>query len=171
MATTGRRISVGMVGGGVGADIGKTHRNGMRLDDRYSLDCGVFGQDRQSSLELGASLGVAEERIYPDYVTMAQAEAARPDGVDLVVVATPNDSHLAIATAFLEKGFHVVCEKPITLSAQDAETLVRTAAERDVILAVPHCYSAYPMVREAARLVRDGAIGTVNFIDAEHASG
>ena len=171
MATTGRRISAGMVGGGVGADIGKTHRNGMRLDDRYSLDCGVFGQDRASSLELGASLGVAQERVYPDYLTMAQAEAARPDGVDLVVVATPNDSHLAIAKAFLAHGIHVVCEKPVTLTSADALELVQAAADSDAILAVPHCYSAYPMVREAARMVRDGALGTVNFIDVEHASG
>lgn len=171
MTTTGRRISAGMVGGGVGADIGKTHRNGMRLDDRYSLDCGVFGQDRQSSLDLGASLGVAEDRIYPDYRTMAEAEAGRPDGVDLVVVATPNDSHLPIATAFLDKGIHVVCEKPVTLTSADAAELVDAAARGNAILAVPHCYSAYPMVREAARLVRDGALGTVNFIDVEHASG
>lgn len=171
MSTTGRRISAGMVGGGYGADIGKTHRNGMRLDDRYSLDSGVFGQNRDGSLRLGGELGVAGDRTYPDYLTMAEAESARPDGVDLVVVATPNDSHFAIARTFLEKGFHVVCEKPLTLSSDQAAELVRLAAERDVILAVPHCYSAYPMVREAARLVRDGVLGKVNFIDVEHASG
>jgi predicted dehydrogenase len=160
-----------MVGGGVGADIGKTHRNGMRLDDRYSLDAGVFGQDRSASLELGASLGVDEARIYADYEAMAAAEAARPDGVDLVVVATPNDSHFAIASMFLAHGFHVVCEKPLTLDSAEAEELVRIAAEHDVILAVPHCYSAYPMVREAARMVREGVLGRINFIDVEHASG
>ena len=171
MTTTGRRISAGMVGGGVGADIGKTHRNGMRLDDRYSLDAGVFGQDRSASLELGASLGVDEARIYADYEAMAAAEAARPDGVDLVVVATPNDSHFAIASTFLAHGFHVVCEKPLTLDSAEAEELVRIAAEHDVILAVPHCYSAYPMVREAARMVREGVLGRINFIDVEHASG
>ena len=104
MSTTGRRISAGMVGGGPGADIGKTHRNGMRLDDRYCLDCGVFGQNREESLKLGVALGVAEDRIYSDYVTMAEAESARLDGVDLVVVATPNDSHFAIASVFLAKG-------------------------------------------------------------------
>ena len=171
MSTTGRRISVGMVGGGPGADIGKTHRNGMRLDDRYSLDCGVFGQDRAESLKLGAGLGVAEERIYPDYPTMAEAESARPDGVDLVVVATPNDSHFAIASVFLEKGFSVVCEKPLTPASPESAELVRIAAAQGAILAVPHCYSAYPMVREAARLVRDGKLGRITFVDVEHASG
>lgn len=171
MSTTGRRISVGMVGGGPGADIGKTHRNGMRLDDRYSLDCGVFGQNREESLKLGASLGVAEDRIYRDYEQMAEAESKRPDGVDLVVVATPNDSHFTIASTFLEKGFHAVCEKPLTLSSAEAAELVRIAADRDVILAVPHCYSAYPMIREAARMIRAGVLGKVTFIDVEHASG
>jgi len=160
-----------MVGGGPGADIGKTHRNGMRLDDRYSLDCGVFGQDREESLRLGRSLGVADDRIYPDYSTMADAESDRADGVDLVVVATPNDSHFVIAKEFLARGFSVVCEKPLTLDAAESAELVRIAAEQDAILAIPHCYSAYPMVREAARLVRDGALGRITFIDVEHASG
>ena len=171
MSTAGRRISAGMVGGGPGADIGKTHRNGMRLDDRYSLDCGVFGQDREESLRLGRSLGVADDRIYPDYSTMADAESDRADGVDLVVVATPNDSHFVIAKEFLARGFSVVCEKPLTLDAAESAELVRIAAEQDAILAIPHCYSAYPMVREAARLVRDGALGRITFIDVEHASG
>jgi len=171
MSTTGRRISAGMVGGGYGADIGKTHRNGMRLDDRYSLDCGVFGRTREDSLRLGAELGVAQERIYPDYHAMAEAEGVRPDGVDLVVVATPNDSHHAIASALLERGIHVVCEKPLTLDSAQAADLVALAEAKNAILAVPHCYSAYPMVREAARLVRDGALGRVNFVDVEHASG
>ncbi len=171
MSTTGRRISAGMVGGGYGADIGKTHRNGMRLDDRYSLDCGVFGRTREDSLRLGAELGVAQERIYPDYHAMAEAESVRPGGVDLVVVATPNDSHHAIASAFLDKGIHVVCEKPLALDSAQAADLVALAEAKNAILAVPHCYSAYPMVREAARLVRDGALGRVNFVDVEHASG
>lgn len=171
MSTTGRQIRVGMVGGGPGADIGKTHRNGMRLDDRYALDCGVFGQDRTESLTLGASLGVAQDRIYPDYLQMAEAESARPDGVDLVVVATPNDSHFAIAKVFLAQGISVVCEKPLTLASAESAELVRLAAESGAILAVPHCYSAYPMVREAARMVRDGKLGRITFVDVEHASG
>lgn len=160
-----------MVGGGAGADIGKTHRNGMRLDGRYTLDAGVFGQNRESSLEMGASLDVANERIYPDYVTMAEAESKRPDGIDLVVVATPNDSHYAIARRFLDRGFSVVCEKPLTPTSEESADLVRIAAQNGVILAVPHCYSAYPMVREAARMIRGGKLGKITFVDVEHASG
>ncbi|MEA4943781.1 MAG: Gfo/Idh/MocA family oxidoreductase [Propionicimonas sp.] len=165
------RLSAGMVGGGLGADIGKTHRNGMRLDDRYRLEAGVFGQDPEQSREVAAGLGVDPGRVYSSYTEMAEREAARPDRVDLVVVATPNNSHFEIASTFLRHGFHVVCEKPLTPASPEAAELVRLAAEYDVVLAVPHCYSAYPMVREAARLVRDGALGRVWYVDVEHASG
>jgi predicted dehydrogenase len=160
-----------MVGGGEGADIGKTHRYGMRLDDRYTLDAGVFGRSPERSAAVAAGLGVDSDRVYSDFREMAASESQRPDGIDLVVVATPNDSHFEIAAAFLEAGVAVVCEKPLTGDSASAAELVRIADERGVLLAVPHCYSAYGMVRHAARLVRDGAIGRVTFVDVEHASG
>jgi predicted dehydrogenase len=166
-----RRLSAGMVGGGVGADIGKTHRFGMRLDDRYSLDAGVFGRDAAQSDGVAASLGVPLDRRYAGFDEMAEAEASRPDGIDVAVVATPNDSHFEIASAFLSRGIHVVCEKPLTTDSRTAAELVRLAAENDAVLAVPHAYSAYPMVRHAARLVRDGGLGRITFVDVEHASG
>jgi predicted dehydrogenase len=160
-----------MVGGGAGADIGKTHRYAMRLDDQFELTSGVFGRDREVSLALAAELGIAGDRSYRDYTEMAAAEAARPDGADVVVVATPNDSHFDIARAFLEAGISVVCEKPLTRDSGTAAELVRLAAENNAVLAVPHCYSAYAMVRHAARMVRDGDLGRVTFVDVEHASG
>ncbi|PPF33794.1 Gfo/Idh/MocA family protein [Pseudoclavibacter sp. AY1H1] len=166
-----RRLSAGMVGGGIGADIGKTHRFGMRLDDRYALDAGVFGRDRGQSAEVAASLGVAPERSYASYQEMAEVEATRADGVDVVIVATPNDTHFEVAKAFLERGIHVVCEKPLTQDSATARELVELAAASGAILAVPHCYSAYPMVREAARMVSDGRLGRLTFVDVEHASG
>jgi predicted dehydrogenase len=166
-----RRLVAGMVGGGAGADIGKTHRYAMRLDDQFELTSGVFGRDRERSLALAAELGIAEDRSYRDYAEMAAAEAARPDGADVVVVATPNDSHFDIARCFLEAGISVVCEKPLTQDSETAAELVRLAAEKGVFLAVPHCYSAYAMVRHAARIVRDGELGKVTFVDVEHASG
>jgi aspartate-semialdehyde dehydrogenase len=98
------RLSAGMVSGGAGADIGRTHRYAMRLDDRFTLDAGVFGRSATSSSAVAASLGVADDRVYGDYREMATAESQRPDGMDLVVVATPNDSHFEIARAFLEAG-------------------------------------------------------------------
>jgi predicted dehydrogenase len=160
-----------MVGGGAGADIGKTHRYAMRLDDQFELTSGVFGRDREVSLALAAELGIAGDRSYRDYTEMAAAEAVRPDGADVVVVATPNDSHFDIARAFLEAGISVVCEKPLTRDSGTAAELVRLAAENNCVLAVPHCYSAYAMVRHAARMVRDGDLGRVTFVDVEHASG
>lgn len=171
VAQQARRVRAGMVGGGAGADIGKTHRWAMRLDDRYDLLAGIFGRDPEASATLAARLGVPDDRAYRSVEEMADAEAQRPDGVELVVVATPNDSHLAVAAAFLRRGISVVCEKPLTSDTATSAELVRLAAENDALLAVPHCYSAYAMVRHAARMVRCGALGRVTYVDVEHASG
>lgn len=170
-APLARRLAAGMVGGGTGADIGSTHRCAMRLDDRFELQAGVFGRDSDRSAALAAELGVPEGRAYVDHRQMAEAETTRPDGVDVVVVATPNDSHFEIARTFLEAGISVVCEKPLTRSAATAAELVRIAETNGAVLAVPHCYSAYAMVRHAARTVRNGDLGTIRFVDVEHASG
>lgn len=164
-----RRLTAGMVGGGAGADIGKTHRYAMRLDDRYELTAGVFGRDQETSADVARDLGV--DRVYRDHREMAAAESARPDGVDVVTVATPNDSHFEIARTFLEAGISVVCEKPLTRDSRTSAELIALAQSTGAILAVPHCYSAYAMVRHAARLVRDGALGAIRLVVVEHASG
>lgn len=172
MSRTGAlRLSAGMVGGGPGADIGKTHRYAMRLDDQFELDAGVFGRDRERSLATAATVGVTPERVYADYRAMAAAESQREDGIDVAVVATPNDSHFEIAKTFIEAGIAVVCEKPLTQASDSASALVSLADDRGVLFAVPHCYSAYAMVRQAARMVRDGDLGRITFVDVEHASG
>lgn len=166
-----RQLLAGMVGGGSGADIGKTHRHAMRLDGQFDLRAGVFGRDPRQSAALAGQLGVPEDRTYRDYRRMAEAEADREDAVDVVVVATPNDSHFEIARTFLEAGISVVCEKPLTRDSATAAELVHVAAANGAVLAVPHCYSAYAMVRQAARMVRDGRLGNITFVDVEHASG
>lgn len=165
------RLAAGMVGGGEGADIGKTHRHAMRLDGEYLLSAGVFGQDRDASARMADRLGVPSDRVYRDYVEMAERESARSDGIDVVTVATPNDSHFAIASEFLRMGISVVCEKPLTQDSATAAELVEIADSSGAILAVPHCYSAYAMVRQAARMVRDGDLGPIRFVTVEHASG
>ncbi|MHC8606326.1 Gfo/Idh/MocA family protein [Paenarthrobacter ureafaciens] len=170
-APNSRQLVAGMVGGGPGADIGKTHRYAMRLDGHYDLRAGIFGRDRSNSRQVAVELGVAADRNYADVAEMAAAEAAREDGVDVVVIATPNDSHFQLAKAFLEKRISVVCEKPLTRDSATAAELVRVADQNKAILAVPHCYSAYAMVRQAARMVRDGELGAIRFVDVEHASG
>jgi predicted dehydrogenase len=164
-----RRLTAGMVGGGAGADIGKTHRHAMRLDDQYVLAAGVFGRTPESSVDVARDLGV--DRVYRDHREMAAAESARPDGVDVVTIATPNDSHFDIARTFLEAGISVVCEKPLTRESRTSAELIAIAESTGAILAVPHCYSAYAMVRQAARLVRDGTLGAIRLVVVEHASG
>jgi predicted dehydrogenase len=155
-----------MVGGGRGAMIGAAHRHAMWLDNQYVLAAGVFGRNAVSSAEFAQGLGV--ERVYEDYRRMAEQEAGR---LDLVAVVTPNNTHYEIAKAFLEAGIAVVCEKPLTNDSASAAELVAIAKSSGTILAVPHIYSAYPMVRHAARMVRNGELGRIRFVAAEHASG
>ena len=145
--------------------IGTAHRHAMWLDNRYVLAAGVFGRDPEKSREFADSIGV--DRVYRDYRELADRENA----LDVVAVVTPNDSHFEIAKAFLEKGVAVVCEKPLTNESTTAAELVATAESTGAVLAVPHIYSAYAMVRHAARMVRDGDLGRIRFVAAEHASG
>jgi predicted dehydrogenase len=163
------RLVAGMVGGGAGAMIGGAHRHAMWLDNQYVLAAGVFGRSTRSSRAFADGLGV--ERVYDDYREMALIESRRRDGVDVVAVVTPNDTHFEIASTFLKKGISVVCEKPLTNEATTAAALVTLAESTGAILAVPHIYSAYAMVRHAARMVRDGLLGRIRFVAAEHASG
>jgi predicted dehydrogenase len=158
-----------VVGGGAGAMIGAAHRHAMWLANQYVLAAGVFGRDPGASARFARSIGV--ERGYDDYREMSIQEAARGDGVDVVAVVTPNDTHYEIAKAFLERGISVVCEKPLTNDSATAAELVALAESTGTVLAVPHIYSAYAMVRHAARMVRNGDLGRVRFVAAEHASG
>jgi predicted dehydrogenase len=163
------RLVAGMVGGGAGAMIGAAHRHAMWLDNEYVLAAGVFARDAAASAAFAQSIGVP--RVYYGYRQMAEREAERADGADVVAVVTPNDTHFEIAKAFLERGISVVCEKPLTNDSQTAAELVAIAESTGTILAVPHIYSAYAMVRHAARMVRNGELGRIRFVVAEHASG
>ncbi|MDT5210705.1 MAG: hypothetical protein QOF67_3120 [Mycobacterium sp.] len=160
------RLVAGMVGGGPGAMIGAAHRHAMWLDNQFVLAAGVFGRNPQASAEFAANIGV--ERVYNDYQEMAEHER---DRLDVVAVVTPNDTHFEIAKSFLEAGISVVCEKPLTNDSTTAAELVAIADSNSVILAVPHIYSAYAMVRHAARMVRNGDLGRIRFVAVEHASG
>ena len=159
------RLVAGMVGGGAGAMIGAAHRHAMWLDNKYVLAAGVFGRDAAASAEFARSIGVPQ--VYDDYRQMAESE----DSLDVVVVVTPNNTHHEITKAFLERGISVVCEKPLTNDSTTAAELVAIAETNNAIIAVPHIYSAYAMVRHAARMVRNGDLGRIRFVAAEHASG
>jgi predicted dehydrogenase len=165
------RIRIGMVGGGPGAFIGESHRIAMRLDDRYALIAGVFSRDPERSRAFGQSLGIAPDRLYPDYADMAKAEARRPDGIEAVSIVTTNETHHPIARAFLEQGCAVICDKPLTVQLDEALDLYRLVQEKNAIFALTHNYAAYAMVRQAGRMVRNNELGQVRIVQVEHASG
>ncbi len=161
-----------MVGGGPGAGIAETHRTAMRLDDKCVLIAGAFSRDREKSLTAARRLRIDLDRVYPDYSLMAEAESKREkDKIDVAVIVTRTDSHYEITKKFLESGIHVICDKPLCLALAEAKELKRLADERDLILCLTHNYSGYAMVRHAARMVRNGDLGKVCVVQAEHASG
>ena len=162
-----RRLRLGMVGGGQGAFIGAVHRIAARLDDRYELVAGALSSDVERAKASAAEVGIA--RSYADWGDMAQAEAARDDGIDVVAIVTPNHLHAPVATAFLEAGIHVICDKPLAISLGQAEALAKLAREKQRLFALTHTYSGYPMVRHARELVESGEIGEVRVVQVEYA--
>jgi len=167
-----RRIRVGMVGGGPGAGIAETHRTAMRLDDKCVLIAGVFSRDSDKSRGAARQLRIDPDRVYPDYRVMAEVESKREsDRIDVAVIVTRTDSHFEIAKKFLQSGIQVICDKPLCLSLTEAKELKRLAEEKELILCLTHNYSGYAMVRHAARMVRNGDLGKVCVVQAEHASG
>ncbi len=164
-------LNWGLVGGGLGSQIGDAHRIAARLDGLFTLSAGALDIDPARARAHAVDLGIAEDRAYGSWREMLDGEAARDDRVDLVTVATPNATHYEITRAFLQKGFHVFCEKPLTTTVEEAEALEALAAERDRILAVNFGYSGYPMVRQARAMVRAGDLGRVRVAVVEFAHG
>ena len=164
----GRRLRLGMVGGGRGAFIGAVHRLCARMDDSWELVAGALSSDPQRGRESAADLMIAADRAYPDYRAMAAAEAGRPDRIDAVSVVTPNDSHHAIARAFLDRGIHVICDKPMTNSLEDALDLVEIVRKTGLVFGLTHNYTGYPMVRQARDMVAAGELGRLRLIQVEY---
>lgn len=169
MSAAPARIRLGMVGGGEGAFIGAVHRIAARLDDHCELVAGALSATPQKAQRSGRALGLADDRIYDDFAAMAQAEAARPDGIEAVAIVTPNHLHAAVATVFLKAGIHVICDKPVTTTSAEAKKLLALAKKTKRIFAVTHNYSGYPMVRHARQMVRDGALGEIRVVQVEYA--
>jgi len=166
-SAAGRRIRLGMVGGGEGAFIGAVHRIAARLDDHYELVAGALSSEPGRALRSAEAIGLA--RGYPDYLTMAREEAARPDGIEAVAIVTPNDQHAPAAEAFLRAGVHVICDKPVTTTLADARRLKAIVQETGRLFAVTHNYTGHPMVRHARQMVRDGALGEIRVVQVEYA--
>lgn len=166
-----RVLRYGMVGGGAGSFIGAVHRRAIALDGQAALVAGALSSSRERAMDSARELGV--ERAYGTWEEMLKGESARQgaERLDFVVVVTPNHAHFAPVKAFLEAGFHVVCDKPLVHTAEEADALVTLAKARGVVLAVTYNYSGYPMVRRAAELVASGALGTVRKAFVEYHQG
>jgi predicted dehydrogenase len=162
-----RRLQLGMVGGGDGAFIGAVHRIAARIDDCFELVAGALSSDPARAAASAASLGLA--RSYADFREMARAESMRKDGIDAVAIATPNHLHAPVATAFLEAGIHVICDKPLAVSLKEGEALLRLAREKRRVFAVTYTYSGYPLVRHARSMVQHGVLGQIRLVNVEYA--
>ncbi len=162
-----RQLRLGMVGGGQGAFIGAVHRIAARLDGRFQLVAGALSSDPQRARESAAEAGIA--RSYDDWREMARAEAARDDGIDAVAIVTPNHLHAPVATAFLEAGIHVVCDKPLAISLAEGEALATLAREKNRLFALTHTYSGYPLVRHAREMIEAGELGQIRVVQVEYA--
>ncbi len=168
-----RKLRYGMVGGGPGAFIGDVHRKAAALDGMVDLVAGAFSSDPSKSKQQGEALFLQPKRVYGSFDEMAEKEAALPDDerIDFVSIVTPNFLHFPIAKAFIEHGFHVVCDKPMTTELSDAEELCRLVAKHDVVFALTHNYTGYPMVKQARKMVAAGELGEVRKIVVEYPQG
>ena len=165
------KLRYGMVGGGPGAFIGDAHRKAIGLDGTAELVAGCFSRTPDKTLEQGKALGLEPERCYASYQEMAEAEAAREDGIDFVVIVTPNNTHYAIAKAFLEAGIHVACDKPLVTTVQEAEDLKKTADEKELLFMVTYTYTGHVTMKYMRDLVKNGEIGTIRTVMAEYPQG
>ncbi len=164
-----RRIRWGMVGGGPGAFIGAVHRIAARMDDHYELVAAALSSDPARSRSAAQDLYIAPNRAYGSYTEMASAEAKRPDRIEAVSIVTPNNMHYPIAKTFLEAGFHVICDKPMTTTLEEALALAAIVHRTGLIFGLTHNYTGYPMVRQARQMVADSQLGKIRVVQVEYA--
>ncbi len=162
-----RRLRLGVVGGGGGGFIGPVHALAGRIDNRYELVAGALSSKPDVAREAGAEWFLDPDRAYADWREMARAEAARPDGIEVVAVTTPNFTHYDIARTFLDAGFHVICDKPMTTTLRDAQALAEAVRASDRVFVVTHGFAAYPMARQARAMIAAGMIGEVRLVHVE----
>ena len=167
----GRRIRWGMVGGGIDSLIGETHRLSARVDDRYELVAGALSIDPTIAKKTAELSLINNDRSYEDFQMMAENESEREDGIEVVTIATPPHLHFEIAKIFLAKGISVICEKPITKNLSEALELKKIVEQSKCLFALTHCYTGYPMVREAREKVKNGVIGEIRQIQCDFVSG
>ena len=163
-----KKLQYGMIGGGPGSFIGEAHRRAINLDASAILAAGCFSRTQEKSAQTGAQLGLDPQRCYADYRKMAEAEAGK---LDFVVVVTPNVSHYPICRAFLEAGINVSCDKPLCLTVEEAEDLVRLAEEKDLLFMVTYTYTGHVTAKHVRTYIREGKLGKIRTVMAEYPQG
>jgi predicted dehydrogenase len=166
-----RRLRLAVIGGGPGSFIGAMHRQAARLDDRYELVAAALSSDPQKSIAAGHELGLATERCYAHGMDLLKAEAIRKDGVDVIAIMTPNDSHFEFAFEALALGFDVICDKPMTNTHAEATQLHQRVKDTGLVFCLTHNYTGYPMVRQAQAMVADGQLGVIRLVQVEYVQG
>lgn len=169
-----RKIRMGMVGGGQGAFIGGVHRTAASMDGRIELVSGCFSSSSALSIESGRALGLADDRVYGNYRDMMRKEGKLTEAegrLDFVAIVTHNNMHYPIAMAALENGFHVLCDKPMTISVDEAINLEKKVQQQNRLFCLTHNYTGYPMVKEARELVNRGRLGEIRRVVVEYPQG
>jgi predicted dehydrogenase len=162
-------IRLGMVGGGNDAFIGGVHRIAARIDGRFQLVAGALSSTPEKARASGAALGLDPARSYDDFNAMAVREARLKDGIEAVAIVTPNHVHAAAAMAFLKRGIHVICDKPLTSTLADARKLIKAAEKSDALFVLTHNYTGYPLMRQARQMVAQGDLGKIRVVQVEYA--
>jgi predicted dehydrogenase len=167
----GRRLRLAVIGGGPGSVIGEVHRIAARLDDYYDIVASALSAEAERSRNAGRAIGVSEHRAYPSWKVLIESEAERADRPDVIAVMTPNDSHYEICVAALGAGFHIICDKPLTTNVATAVDLARKVKATGSEFCLTHCYTGYPMVRQARAMVDSGAIGAIRQVHLQYVQG
>ena len=165
------KIKIGFVGGGPNSFIGYSHRLAARFDNRFEFVAGVFSRDINKSRKFGTSLGLDTQRCYDDYFLMAKQESKRTDGIEALGIMTPSGDHYKIAKPFIENKVHIISDKPLTATVDEAIKLEKIVKKHKIVFALTHNYSAYPMLREAKSIIEKGKIGKVMLINVEYPQG
>jgi predicted dehydrogenase len=167
----GRRLRLAVIGGGPDSFIGEMHRTAARIDDRYELVAGVFSSDPQRSRNSAISYGIPTDRSYGDAIEMLDAEAALDNGADVIAIMTPNDSHHRYILAALDRGFDVICDKPMTNTLEEASEVEQKVEDSGLVFCLTHNYTGYPLVRQARAMVAAGELGEIRLVQVEYVQG
>lgn len=167
----GRRLRLGVIGGGPGSFIGAMHRQAARLTDSFELVSSALSTNSGRALEGGRNLGLPDDRIFTDGLELIRRESQREDGAEVIAIMTPNDSHCLYASAALKAGMDVICDKPMTNTVEEAESLTALVRETGLVFRLTHNYTGYPMTRQARAMIQEGELGEIRLIQVEYVQG